>query len=269
VEKLAADGFNVKVYDLKLVLSAELNLVRKPNKQLTMVPFENAPLFRDDFRGLIYDLAYASQETGKNILLSSIEAGQNKLQMEGKSKSKVFSELYSQEIKTPVTKVNQRKELTDFALEAICKSEFVSDQAKKAAVIDEWRGTSDNGLLLYRDTVELRCLLNSDVEESQRAMATFYLKDGIVNIEVFLYDGRNMSITSSVTAVELFGEEPSTVCFADRIKHLSNMLDRLYIIQENNTFHMKVEAEAEPMSAILRRKRASLESESPQKRKDG
>jgi hypothetical protein len=51
------------------------------------------------------------------------------------------------------------------------------------------------------------------------------LKDGDVNIEVFLYrDTNKMSITSQVTAVELFGRDPRELHFKDRIALLSEML---------------------------------------------
>jgi len=73
-----------------------------------------------------------------------------------------------------------------------------------------------------------------------------------VNIEVFLYnDTQKMSITSNVSAIELFGREPTDIPFNERITLLSTMLEKLFVLQEDNRFHMKVEGEAEPISQLL------------------
>ena len=53
-------------------------------------------------------------------------------------------------------------------------------------------------------------------------MVSFYLKDENVMIEVFLYhEAKQMSITSNVSAIELFGRDPTEIDFSERIKHLS------------------------------------------------
>ena len=52
-----------------------------------------------------------------------------------------------------------------------------------------------------------------------------HLKDGEVNIEVYLFrDTQKMSITSSVNSVELFGRDPRDLNFRDRIALLHEML---------------------------------------------
>jgi hypothetical protein len=75
-------------------------------------------------------------------------------------------------------------------------------------------------------------------------------------------DEQKMSITSSVNAVELFGRDPIEIEFNERIKHLKGMLEKLFVLQENNKFHMKVEAEAEPISQVLERRKIFEDSNS-------
>jgi hypothetical protein len=58
-----------------------------------------------------------------------------------------------------------------------------------------------------------------------------HLKDGEVNIEVYLFrDTQKMSITSSVNSVELFGRDPRDLNFRDRIALLHEMLQKLFVI---------------------------------------
>ena len=63
-----------------------------------------------------------------------------------------------------------------------------------------------------------------------------------------------MSITSNVTSLELFGRDPLDIAFYERITLLQTMLEKLFILQEDNRFHMKVEGEAEPISQVLERR---------------
>ena len=76
-----------------------------------------------------------------------------------------------------------------------------------------------------------------------------------MNIEVYLFnDAQKMSITSNVTSLELFGRDPLDIAFYERITLLRTMLEKLFILQEDNRFHMKVEGEAEPISQVLERR---------------
>lgn len=93
--------------------------------------------------------------------------------------------------------------------------------------LTDWRTLQDRGLLLYRDSIMVRCQLESG-SDFQEALISLHLKDGDVNIEVFLYkDTNKMSITSQVTALELFGRDPRELQFKDRIALLSEMLQKL------------------------------------------
>jgi hypothetical protein len=68
----------------------------------------------------------------------------------------------------------------------------------------EWRSLQDRGVLLYRDTLKVRCNLEGR-SETQEALISLHLKEREIQIEVFLYrDSQKMSITSSVGAYELF-----------------------------------------------------------------
>ena len=68
------------------------------------------------------------------------------------------------------------------------------------------------------------------------------MKDGQINIEVLFIDGgAGMSITSNVSAHELFSREPLEMPFSERIILLDQLLEKLFVIQEGNAFHMKVE----------------------------
>ena len=86
------------------------------------------------------------------------------------------------------------------------------------------------------------------------------MKEGEVNIEVYLFrDVQKMSITSSVSSVELFGRDPRELNFKDRVALLHEMLQKLFVIQQDQKFHMKVEAEAVPISELLQQERMNLE----------
>ena len=87
------------------------------------------------------------------------------------------------------------------------------------------------------------------------SLITLYLKNGQVNIEVFLFkDKDKMSITSNVQATEIFDQDPLSINFVRRLNLLNQMLDRLFVIQAEGAFHMKVENDAIPMSQILEAK---------------
>ena len=113
-------------------------------------------------------------------------------------------------------------------------------------------------MLLYRNATEVRCNFDSEKEyfEEQKSLISFFLKEEMVMIEVFLYnEAKQLSITSNVSALELFGKDPTEIDFCERVKHLENMVDKLFILQEDNKYHMKVEANAEPMSVVLERRK--------------
>ena len=76
-----------------------------------------------------------------------------------------------------------------------------------------------------------------------------------------------MSITSSVSSVELFGRDPRELNFKDRVALLHEMLQKLFVIQQDQKFHMKVEAEAVPISELLQQERMNLEQTTTNKDK--
>ena len=77
-----------------------------------------------------------------------------------------------------------------------------------------------------------------------------------VNIEVSLYKEQSkMSIASSVHAMDLFGDDPMSIPFKDRINLLNTMMEKFFIQSEASfpdgrrkvVYHMKVEADAVPI----------------------
>lgn len=89
----------------------------------------------------------------------------------------------------------------------------------------------------------------------QESLISLYLKDDQVSIEVFLYnDEEKMSINTNVSALELFGREPGDISFSERVSLLDQMLEKLFVLQQDGRFHMKVENEAEPISKVISRK---------------
>ncbi len=76
----------------------------------------------------------------------------------------------------------------------------------------------------------------------QESLISLYLKNDMVNIEVFLYqDEQKMSINTNVSAQELFGRDPNDISFSERVALLDTMLEKLFVLQQDNRFHMKVE----------------------------
>jgi len=91
-----------------------------------------------------------------------------------------------------------------------------------------------------------------EVEEVQESLISFYLKDNHINIEVFLFnDEDKMSINTNVQALDLFGRDPSDIPFSERITLLDSMLEKLFVLQQEGLFHMKVENQAEPITEML------------------
>ena len=85
----------------------------------------------------------------------------------------------------------------------------------------------------------------------QESLISLYLKNDMVNIEVFLYqDEQKMSINTNVSAAELFGRDPSDISFSERVSLLDSMLEKLFVLQQDNRFHMKVENQAEPITVV-------------------
>jgi hypothetical protein len=79
----------------------------------------------------------------------------------------------------------------------------------------------------------VRCIFNGGEQTAQESVITMYLKEQSVNIQVSLYKEQSkMSIASSVSAVDLFGEDPMSIPFKDRVNLLNSMMDKFFIISE-------------------------------------
>jgi hypothetical protein len=56
-----------------------------------------------------------------------------------------------------------------------------------------------------------------------------------------------MSIASSVHAIDLFGDDPMSIPFKERISLLNSMMEKFFVISEGSLYHMKVESDAVPI----------------------
>ena len=123
------------------------------------------------------------------------------------------------------------------------------EQPADAAMISDWRDSpGEKGTLLYRNIFIVRCIFDGAEETSQESVIALYLKDMNVNIEVSLYKEQSkMSIASSVHALDLFGDDPMSIPFKERIVLLNSMMEKFFIISEDSVYHMKVESEAVPV----------------------
>ena len=63
-----------------------------------------------------------------------------------------------------------------------------------------------------------------------------------------------MSIASSVHSMDLFGDDPFTIPFKDRVSLLNNMMEKFFVISEGQVYHMKVESDAEPVNLWMAEK---------------
>ena len=62
-----------------------------------------------------------------------------------------------------------------------------------------------------------------------------------------------MSINTNVQAIKLFGREPSAIPFSERVSLLDTMLEKLFVLQQDGRFHMKVEHQAESIKTFMER----------------
>lgn len=95
VEKIQNDGLLVKLHDLKYLTSDEFYLVRKSNGHYARLnTSENISLvYREEFRNLVYDLAFSQQTHGQEIMIANIAQTQEKLSMLGQDPSQATEEL--------------------------------------------------------------------------------------------------------------------------------------------------------------------------------
>ena len=69
-----------------------------------------------------------------------------------------------------------------------------------------------------------------------------------MNIEVSFYQEKSKrSIASSVHHMDLFGEDPLKISFGERLALLNGMMEKLFVIEEDSIYHMKVESDAVPI----------------------
>ena len=80
-----------------MITSDEFYLIRKSNGHLTRFNLsQNLQLmYQEDFRNLIFDLAFAQQTQSQDLMLQNLTYASEKLQAVGKSPHLVSQELFS------------------------------------------------------------------------------------------------------------------------------------------------------------------------------
>jgi hypothetical protein len=66
-----------------------------------------------------------------------------------------------------------------------------------------------------------------------------------------------MSIASSVSTHELFGMDHQGLTFFQKTEMLDSMMEKLYVLSENNNYHLKVENDATPMSIVVQSRKVA------------
>ena len=84
------------MHDLKLITSDEFYLIRKSNGHFTRFNLsQNLQLmYQEDFRNLIFDLAFAQWTQSEDLMLQNLTFASEKLQAMGKSPQLVSQELF-------------------------------------------------------------------------------------------------------------------------------------------------------------------------------
>ena len=62
-----------------------------------------------------------------------------------------------------------------------------------------------------------------------------------------------MSINTNVQALKLFGRQPHEISFSERVGLLDSMLEKLFVLQQDGRFHMKVEHQAESITTYIQK----------------
>ena len=71
-----------------------------------------------------------------------------------------------------------------------------------------------------------------------------------------------MSIASQVSSHELFGMDHSSIAIAQKAEMLDQMMEKLYVLSENNQYHLKVENEALPMTQVIEQRKQAISLDS-------
>lgn len=67
-----------------------------------------------------------------------------------------------------------------------------------------------------------------------------------------------MSIASQVSAQDLFGVDYHSLNYSQKVMMLDQMMEKLYVLSENNQFHLKVENDAVPITEYLDSKEKTI-----------
>lgn len=138
--------------------------------------------------------------------------------------------------------------------------------ARHSTNIESFKQLQERGLLLYRETQFVRVsdsLAAEEVQDSQAnstefkdcravmALCSLHIKERVVTIEVFLYRQSKFCVTSSIDVEQLFLGNPLELSHTMRNKFIRQIMERLFVLEVQGRFEMKIEQDAEAMSDLI------------------
>lgn len=110
----------------------------------------------------------------------------------------------------------------------------------------------ERGELLYRNIFRIRCWFQASEETELDSLISFYTKkEGLMTVEVFIHTlEHKMSIASQVSIPEIFGVDHEKLSFSQKTQVLDHMMEKLFVIQSEGQYHLKVDNDAVPLSHL-------------------
>mmetsp|Transcript_9734 Transcript_9734/g.9456 ORF Transcript_9734/g.9456 Transcript_9734/m.9456 type:complete len:353 (+) Transcript_9734:1213-2271(+) len=260
VEKVVDEGVFMKIHDLKEFTSEEFFLIKKSSGQYSRLTLQQGGGFiiKEDFRNLIYDLtfSYQPQMPSGQVLATNVQYHKELHGMKGDGKE---FDLDSHLLVLPKRERNGKVAL----LKSLEEQKDLRLAAKKVHRSKESAGQLEKGQLLYRNSFMVRCQFDGKEETEQESLISFYInKKEDIAVEVFLFrEASKLTIATSVSGVDLFGEEVEHLSFKEKVEMLDLMMEKLFVISENKQCHLKVENLAPPISEVLHQKKSKTTQE--------
>ena len=83
------------------------------------------------------------------------------------------------------------------------------------------------------------------------ALCSLHIKERTVTIEVFLYKQSKVCVTSSIDVEQLFLGNPLELSHTMRNRFIKQIMERLFVIEVQGRFEMKIEQDTEAMSDLI------------------
>ncbi|CDW76064.1 UNKNOWN [Stylonychia lemnae] len=276
-EKFQTDDFYVKIHDLKELASESFTLIKKANNKYHKLS-RNAShdiMDKNEFRNHIYDLTFTTSIPSNHAILASMDYLQEQQYMRGVEQNMQSSTLSHESQIDPLHSLMQppqRKRVGPVKeIKGQCvQNSIINFSQTQHRILESYQNVStillqkhERGNLLYRNVYVVRCIFDSREEQEQQSIISFYQKRDAMQVEVYLYkDHQKMSIASQVSSQDLFGADYQDFTYQQQIQMLDQMMERLYVLSDNQTYHLKVESEAVPISQILEQRRLAFSVES-------